>query len=140
MKVILLKPSADDLQEDEEMEEMELEEGEEGEEGEEIEEESTLLNATPKASESQSKKSRYPWRPHFLTKYPWLEYDSQTETASCSQSNCTMCHYHLSDEANDSTWTHRFENRLFRTHQNSKGHFTKHLPIPERGQQLLSLP
>ena len=45
------------------MEEMELEEIEEIEE-----ESSTSLNATPKATESQSKKSRYPWRPHFFDK------------------------------------------------------------------------
>jgi hypothetical protein len=42
------------------MEEIELEEIEE--------ESSTSLNATPKATESQSKKSRYPWRSHFFEK------------------------------------------------------------------------
>ncbi len=128
MEVVLLKSTADDLQE---MEDIELEEVEE--------QSSTSLNTTPKAMDLP-KKSRYPWQSQFLTKYPWLHYDPQTEMASCSESKCKMYHYHLSEEANESTWTCRFENRLFQLHQDSKGHFTKHLPIPERGQQQLSLP
>ena len=49
MKIILLKSSADDLQEDEEMKEMKLEEKEKEEK---IEKESILLNTTSKTLES----------------------------------------------------------------------------------------
>ena len=55
IEVILLKLSADDLQETEEMEEIE-------------EEPSTSLNTISKAIEILSKKSKYPWRSHFFNK------------------------------------------------------------------------
>ena len=74
-----------------------------------------------------------------MTKYPWLHYDAQTQTASCIQPKCTQ-YYHLPEETNRSTWTYRFEKRLFDKHEKTKNHFTKAIAVTEKGQKTLVLP
>ena len=110
-----------------------------GETKETEETEEMKLAQKPPQSTTVVKKPIYPWHPHFLRSFPWLHYDPQTRTASCSQPKCKM-YYHLPEETNESVWRKTFEKRLFDAHATGSSHFTQGKPVSEKGQKLLSLP
>ena len=83
------------------------------EEIEELEEESsTPLKRYSKGNRKSVKEIQISLAISFFDKVSWAS--SWFANRNCSQSKRKMCHYRLSHEANESTWTHRFQTRFFK--------------------------
>jgi hypothetical protein len=53
-----------------------------------------------KSAKSSINEKHYPWKNKFLKKYKWLQYDEQTEIATCTHTSCTLYYTSLIVKAN----------------------------------------
>jgi hypothetical protein len=68
------------------------------------------------------KKTRYRWKDKYLTEFTWLQWDVETQKASCKFRVCKV-YNGLTILLIFSSWpSHKCEARLFNQHQNTLGH------------------